>query len=217
MTTGSVSRALRAAVFAVVCVTTAALGHALMSAHPLPRWALVVAWGITGPMAWWLAGRERGGLVVTGSTVMAQLGLHALLDLAQTCPGGTAGMANMTDMPSHATAHLGHLAVAHGDMSQLPLAHSGHGTPGMFLAHALAAVVCGLWLWRGEAAAFRLTRSAAAALFAPLLLVLTTLGWAAPKPPPRPVADSGHVVRLPGVLLHHILSRRGPPRLSVSS
>ncbi|MGW2634708.1 hypothetical protein ACWC2K_36085 [Streptomyces chattanoogensis] len=227
MTAGSVSRAVRAAIFAVVCVTTAALGHALMSAQPLPWWALVAALGTTGSVAWRSAGRERGGLAVTGATVVAQLGLHSLFGLAQSRPGmpGMSGMTGMADMPATSATsavHMGQMAALHADLSQLqlmpslmpPLMRSGHGALGMFLAHTLAAVACGLWLWRGEAAAFRLARSVAAVLFAPLLLVLTTLDRADLKPPARPVAAAGHVVRLSGAFLHHVLSRRGPPRPS---
>ena len=91
MTTGPVSRAARAAVFAAVCVTTAALGHALMSAQPLPWWAPAAAFCATGTAAWWLAGRERGAITVTGSTVVAQLGLHSLFGLAQVSTGTSAG------------------------------------------------------------------------------------------------------------------------------
>ncbi|GGU74537.1 hypothetical protein GCM10010211_45490 [Streptomyces albospinus] len=271
---------MRAAIFAVVCVTTAALGHALMSAQPLPWSTLVAALGTTAWAAWWLTGRERGALVVTGSTMVAQLGLHSLFSLAQACQAGTtaaveterlcavralcgasgagpapesqaptarmlhqaglglgtthgspptpmdgmpgmSGTAGMDGMPSTSAAHMdymGHLTTTmHGDMStsQMQSMHSGYGALGMFLAHALAALVCGLWMWRGEAAAFRLARSMAAVLFAPLLLVLTTLGWIGRKPPARPVAAAGHVVRLRGVLLQYAVSRRGPPRHSL--
>ncbi|MFE0186660.1 hypothetical protein [Streptomyces sp. NPDC058989] len=235
MTAGSVSRAVRAAIFAAVCVTTAALGHALMSTQPLPWWALVAALGVTCSAAWWPAGRERGALVVTGSTVVAQLGLHSLFGLAQSCRGGPdlgtvraplptplgdvpgmSGLAGMADAAAASVAHAGDMGAMHRHMSQLPMMHSGHGTLGMFLAHALAALVCGLWMWRGEAAAFRLTRSVAAVWFAPLLLVLATLGWTGRKPATRPVAGAGHVLRLRGVLLHHVLSRRGPPEVSLS-
>ncbi|MBL1093381.1 hypothetical protein JK360_29305 [Streptomyces sp. 9-7] len=214
MTAGSVSRAVRAAIFAAVCVTTAALGHALMSAQPLPWWALVAALGTTGSAAWWLAGRERGGFAVTGSTVVAQLALHTLFGLAQSCQASD--LAGMPDMPAISAASMSDMGAMHHDMSQMQMMHPGHGTLGMFLAHALAALLCGLWMWRGEAAAFRLARSAAAALFAPLLLVLATLGWTGLKPPARPVAGAGHVLRLHGLLLQHVLSRRGPPSRSFS-
>lgn len=238
MTAGSVSRAARAAIFAVVCVTTAALGHAVVSAQPLPSWVLVAVLGATGSAAWWSAGRERGGFAVTGSAVVAQLALHSLFGLAQSCRTGldlrtaassasSASMASRGDMTgmSHlagmagelaaSPAHVGDIGAMRGEMSELQMVHSGHGTLGMFLAHVLAALVCGLWLWRGEAAAFRLARSVAAVWFAPLMLVLATLGWTGRKPAARPVAGRGHVLRLRGVFLHHVLSRRGPPHPSI--
>lgn len=225
---------MRAAIFAAVCVTTAALGHALMSVQPLPWWALVASLGVTGLAAWWLAGRERGGFVVTSSTVVAQLALHSLFVLAQSrhagldwqtshTPSATpmggmpvmSGLVGMADMPTASAARMADMDAMHRDTSQMQVLHSGHGTLGMFLAHALAALVCGLWMWRGEAAASRLARSVVAVLFAPLL-VLTTLGRTGLKPTARPVADIGHVLHLRGVLLHHSLSRRGPPRCSSS-
>ena len=61
---------------------------------------------------------------------------------------GTAG-GSLMDAASHAHA-LGMDAAAH--------TMSG----GMLAAHLLAALVCGIWLWRGEAAAFRLARAAGA-------------------------------------------------------
>ncbi|MFG2533336.1 hypothetical protein [Streptomyces sp. NPDC048516] len=214
-------------------MTTAALGHALMSAQPLPWWALPAALGATGSAAWWSAGRERGGFAVTGSSVVAQLTLHSLFGLAQSCRSGpdlqiapSASMAPRGDMTgmSHlagmagklaaSTAHMGDIGAMRGEMSELRMVHSGHGTLGMFLAHVLAALVCGLWMWRGEAAAFRLARSVAAVWFAPLMLVLATLDWRGLKPTARPVAACGHVPCLRGVFLHHVLSRRGPPHPS---
>ncbi|MFF8788730.1 hypothetical protein [Streptomyces sp. NPDC015125] len=170
---------------------------------------------------------------MTGSAVVAQLALHSLFGLAQSFRSGldleaaqassATPMGDMTGM-SHlagtagklatSTAHLGDIGALRGDMSRMQMAHSGHGTFGMFLAHVLAALVCGLWLWRGEAAAFRLARSVAAVWFAPLILVLATLGWTGLKPTARPVAGRGHVLGLRGVFLHHVLSRRGPPNPS---
>ncbi|WP_407288740.1 hypothetical protein [Streptomyces sp. BP-8] len=192
MTAGSVLRAVRAAIFAAVCVTTAALGHALMSARPLPWWVWGAAFGATGAAAWWRAGRERGAFAVIGATVLAELGLHALFGLAQ---------ASLALRSSH-PMDMG--------MGRVQPLHSSHGSPGMVLAHAVAALVCGWWLWRGEKAVFRLARSVAAALFAPLLLVLTSLGRG-PRLPVRPAAGRGRLVRLRGVCLQYAVSRRGPP------
>ncbi|GHE54023.1 hypothetical protein GCM10018785_24350 [Streptomyces longispororuber] len=70
--------------FAAACVLLAATGHALMSAAPLPWWALPSAGAATFAGAWFLAGRERGVLVVTSASVVAQGALHAWFSLAQT-------------------------------------------------------------------------------------------------------------------------------------
>ncbi|MFI0790227.1 hypothetical protein ACH4Q6_32075 [Streptomyces lydicus] len=230
MTSGSVSRAVRAAIFAVVCVTTAALGHALMSARPLPWWVLVAALGATGSAAWWSAGRARGGFVVTGSSVLAQLALHSLFGQVQSCRaglcpgsaqassampmGGMAGMSRLTDLagvPATSAVHAGALGAPRGDLSQAQMLHAGHGTLGMFLAHALAASVCGVWMWRGEAAVCGLARNVAAEWCAPFLLALTALGWTGLEPTARPLLGAAHVPCLRGVFLHHVPFRRGPP------
>ncbi|WP_269856867.1 PE-PGRS family protein [Streptomyces sp. RPT161] len=261
MTTGPVARAVRAAMFAAVCVVTTALGHALMSSDTVPWWALLAAFCGTSAAAWCLAARECGALVVTGATVVAQLGLHSLFSLAQasTDTGGSverqwaarllcdatgtsraqlsqtaavellrrAGLSSavahqpppaaMRSMPGMDMSgmDMGHMRAASGAMGQMPMAHSGHGALAMFLAHLLAAVVCGLWLWRGETAAFRIGRGLAAVLFTPLLLVLTTLGW---NGGPRPARGATAMApeRCPsGVLLRYAVSRRGPPGLQL--
>lgn len=241
MTTGPFSRAVRAAAFAAVCVTTTALGHALMAAEPLPWWAALAAFGATGPVGWWLTGRERGGSVITGTTVLAQLGLHALFDLSQTGlshtgmgtngvdamrgmtamaeMAGTATMSGTVTMPGTVTTSgAGHLDATAGALTHpghLDMTPSVHGSLGMLLAHTLAAVLCGLWLWRGEAAVFQLARSFAAALFAPMLLVLWTPDRTGLKPPARRVTADAPALGPSGTLLHHVVSRRGPPALPV--
>ena len=60
MTAGRGVRAVRAAVFAAVCVLLAALGHVLMSRTAVPWWALAAGAAVTGAAAWCLAERERG-------------------------------------------------------------------------------------------------------------------------------------------------------------
>ncbi|WP_405924394.1 hypothetical protein [Streptomyces sp. NBC_00035] len=83
MTAGRCSRALRAAVFAAVCVLSAVQGHAMASGFEVPWWALVGGALATGGTAWALAGRERGLFAVGSVTVAAQVLLHALFSLAQ--------------------------------------------------------------------------------------------------------------------------------------
>ncbi len=71
-------RALRAALFAVVCVTLAAVGHSSMSAHGLPATALLGAFAATAAVAWAGAGRRRGAPAIAGALLTLQGALHAL-------------------------------------------------------------------------------------------------------------------------------------------
>ncbi|MFE0626553.1 hypothetical protein ACFW3D_06225 [Streptomyces sp. NPDC058864] len=205
MTSGPAFRLVRAAVFAAVCVTATGLGHALMS-RAVPGWAVGYAFAATTAGAWWLAGRrERGALAVTASTVGAQLALHAWFGLAQAFAAAPAD-------PGPAYRHT---AAAMGTM---PMSASATGgwTTGMAAAHALAAVLCGLWLWRGEAAVFRAGRALTAFLLAPLrraVRIAVTHGRPAPGRPavlPRPVRPPR---RTP---LRHTVARRGPPKPAIA-
>jgi hypothetical protein len=207
MATGRMSRALRAATFAAVCVLTTAVGHAWMSGDSVPSPFLAAAFLGTASLAWWLTGRERGGRTVTGSTVVAQLGLHLLFGVGQHT---SASAATSAQGHAHHMAHTGSMQEA-PSMGTADMASAGHGTTAMFLAHTLAAVVCGLWLWRGEAAAFRLGRTLAASVFVPLRLALRILVGEPQEP--RPVAPlvTSPARRLRGVLLQYVVSRRGPP------
>ncbi len=82
---------------------------------------------------------------------------------------------------------------------------------GMLLAHVLAALACGLWLWRGERAAYRLGRALAAAVFVPLRIAYHGL-VAGPRRCPRPRLTRTSRVRRPRRLfLRHVLAGRAPP------
>jgi hypothetical protein len=197
MTTGPAFRLARAAIFAAVCVATTGLGHALMS-EAVPGWAVAYAFAATTAGAWWLAGRrERGAPAVTGSTVVAQLALHGLFAGAQAfvhAPADADGMSGA------GMVHMHHAA--------------GPGwSVGMALAHTLAALVCGLWLWRGEAAVFRVGRALAAFVFAPLRRARRAHAFAGTRPAPvrRGVAAGRPLPPPHRVLLRHAVSRRGPP------
>lgn len=82
MTPGHCSRAVRAAMFAAVCVLLATVGHLLMSGTPLPGWAIGVALVGTAAFAWSLARTERGLLAVTTVVIATQAALHAGFSLA---------------------------------------------------------------------------------------------------------------------------------------
>ncbi|MEV8598300.1 hypothetical protein AB0465_00090 [Streptomyces griseoviridis] len=227
MTVRGWCRTVRAGVFAAVCVLLAALGHVTMSGAPVPWWAMAAGATATGAAGWLLAGRERGRTSIVVVVTAAQALLHETFTQAQklaSAPeptvvpgaGGSTGMSTMDmgsmdmggmDMGSaahsvHGLAGVGHLHDMHG--------MSGTASVGMFGAHLLAAVLCGLWLAHGERAVFRVFRAAAAWLAAPLRLLLAAM----PAPLGRPSVrrrcdfDCPAPVRL---LLCCSLTFRGPP------
>lgn len=131
--------------------------------------------------------------------------------------GAMAGMEHMAGM-SHASSasHLGHT----GHMGMSSMTHAGHdmagmSSTGMLVAHLLAAVVCGVWLARGERAAFQVLRAVAGRLLAPLHPLLR-----APLPVPRRRlrARRGLSDRpTPGLRCARARDRRGPPGVSAAS
>jgi hypothetical protein len=194
---GTTARALRAALFALVCVGTGTALH---------QWADGCSPGTAGPalalpMVWLaafgLARRERSPLFVTGALGVAQLCLH--IELGWFCapssgsaavPGmsGTAavsgvagvsgmpGMANMPGMPGMSSIATGSTGSA-----------LGHGMAAMLLAHLVAVAISGWWLGRGEQCFFELCR-AVAFLAAPAVDLLRgrfPIDGAAPRPPGR--------------------------------
>ncbi|MFE6175004.1 hypothetical protein [Streptomyces sp. NPDC056464] len=234
MTAGWGVRTIRAAVFASVCVLLAALGHVLMSGATVPWWTLAAGALVTGGAGWCLAGRERGLGLVVSVVVVAQGGLHAVFEFAQSSAAtGHDGMGAMSahmgsgdsmgSMGAMAAGHmgmgnmgaghtgLGHMDAGHMDAGHIAMGHDMTGTSslGMFAAHTLAALLCGLWLGHGERAAFRILRAVAGWLAAPLRLSLTL-----PAPPHRPRLRPrrGRSDRAPRLLpLVHTITSRGPP------
>ncbi|MEU7640113.1 hypothetical protein AB0C11_29160 [Streptomyces sp. NPDC039016] len=177
-----------------------ALGHALMSGQTAPVRAVAYAFAATTVGAWWLTGRERGALVVTGSAVAAQVVLHTAFSLSQS-PTASAASAPMA-------AHDG----MGGMGGSVGMAATGHSwSLGMGLAHGLAALICGLWLWCGEAAVFRLGRSLVASVFAPLRRARRSFTYVGPTSLVRPGAAYGPVRRLCTWPLRYAVFRRGPP------
>ncbi|AZS88894.1 hypothetical protein ELQ87_35155 [Streptomyces griseoviridis] len=231
MTVRGWCRTVRAGVFAAVCVVLAALGHATMSGASVPWWAMAAGAAATGAAGWLLAGRERGRAVIVAVVTAAQAVLHETFSLAQTLTpargaGSTSMHATLTHstpthsmdmhsmempMPSMGGMDMGAGAHAVGGMAGLHQAHgmSGAASVGMFAAHLVAAVLCGLWLAHGERAVFQVLRATAAWLAAPLRLLV-----ALPAPADRP---SAHRRRAPAadapvrLLLVSSLTFRGPP------
>ncbi|MFJ2960982.1 hypothetical protein ACIPIC_01550 [Streptomyces collinus] len=211
MTVGWCARAIRAAVFAAVCVVLAALGHVMMSGDHVPPSMLLAGWVVTGAAGWCLAGRERGLGLVVGVAVAVQTTLHSAFSLGPPAP--SAPGAHSTDMPSmsHGMGSMSHDMGAGAMEAVSP--HAGHvpggdSSLGMLAAHLLAALLCGLWLGHGERAAFRLLRAVGSRLAAPLRLL-----FALPVPPPPPVRRRQRPAnRSPRrLLLVHAITTRGPP------
>ncbi|MFI5859657.1 hypothetical protein [Streptomyces parvulus] len=230
MTAGRCARTVRTGVFAVICVTLAALGHVVMSGAGVPWWALLVALIMAGVVGWGLSAFERAGRTVATACVGIQVTLHAVLCLAQAATHPGVG----GSLPRRWIAYL--LCAApptpHVQASSMPPmpgmsgatgtamhAMPGMGTPGhgmsaassagMLACHLLAAALCGGWLARGERVAFDALRAVESWLAAPLRL---------PRPcallvpdcrvsASRPVSD-----RAPRrLLLARASTSRGPP------
>ncbi|MFI1200286.1 hypothetical protein ACH4VR_12655 [Streptomyces sp. NPDC020883] len=221
MSAASLSRWVRAALFAAACVVLSAAGHVMMSGRDVAWWAPAAAFLVTWAGAWAAAGRQRGPVAIVGGTLGTQVLLHHLFAWSQR--GTHEGMPmNMpmpvaTSVPVHAEmpmpANTG-LGLETG-IGMGHVAHGGHGCLGMVVAHGLVAAVCGLWLWWGESAFFRLLRClgmlAVRAVGSFRLLIVCFV---------RPVQRTGvwslaradlPVDRLRAVLLCHVASRRGPP------
>ncbi|MEU2024329.1 hypothetical protein ABZ565_19555 [Streptomyces sp. NPDC016469] len=127
-----------------------------------------------------------------------------------------AGLHHMAGMDH--MAGMGH-ASATGATSVGSMAHAGHdmggmSSTGMLAAHVLAALICGVWLARGERAAFQVLRAVAGRLLAPLQPVRT-----APLPAPRRRLRPRRGLSdgpMPGLRCARARDRRGPPGTAVA-
>ncbi|MGX2998681.1 hypothetical protein JNUCC64_31185 [Streptomyces sp. JNUCC 64] len=219
MGAGTALRVAHTAVLVAVCVVVSGLGHDLASGtSPTLRSYLLALVPMT-LLAWRLARRERSAATVIGASAAAQLMLHTLF-----------GLAHGPDPTAAHGAHTGHRmsVVTSGEHGGTAATDAGDAvlralgslfdpaalTSGMAGAHALAGVVCGWWLWRGERSLAQLGR--ALALFLGGLLprfVAMTLGGAhaLPMTTPWPTDHRGSD-RLPTPLaLLRATPRRGPP------
>jgi len=223
MTTGPASRLARSAIFAVVCVGTTGTGHAMASGGFPPAWLVLCSFLTVTTLAWTGAGRVRGGVQVIGATTVAQLALHAAFVTAH-APSGSPDPrhpAGMARGPKGVHAHSG----GGMDRSQqtldspalagdLVMPSCEHGTSaGMVLAHLVAGLLCGLWIWRGDVAVVRLGQALMLSLCAPLRLAGLLATSVVPQGQPS-VVPPGYVepAGLGWAPIYHVASRRGPPR-----
>ncbi|MCB5169297.1 hypothetical protein LG634_31365 [Streptomyces bambusae] len=194
-----------------------------MSGGDVPFGVLLAAFWVVASLAWLSAGRRRGPLAITAGVTAAQGALHLLFSRTESLPPAATG-----NLPGHHGGHgphtghgsaTGDLAGSAGDMAGMAgdmAGMAGHGTLGMTAAHGIAALLCALWLARGEAAVFRLARAvrtlgalAAQPLLRALALLRTVPGVPAARTPrPRPHTPPR---RLRGAVPAHAVVRRGPP------
>ncbi|WP_098022073.1 hypothetical protein, partial [Streptomyces sp. wa1071] len=173
MGAGTALRLGRTALFAVVCVAVSGLGHALMSGAALPLRVQAAALLPVCGAGWWLAARERSAPVTVTAHVLGQLGLHAFFALAGSwLPAGFgAHHSGGGRDASGAMNHSAHEVPIGGPSDLMGLLAAFDGTVftlGMAAAHAVAGLICGWWLWRGEVALARLGRCLALFVRAPL-------------------------------------------------
>ncbi|MFF7774335.1 hypothetical protein ACFZCG_07865 [Streptomyces tanashiensis] len=210
-----------------------------MSVHQLPATMLSGAFAATAAVAWAAAGRRRGAPTIAGALLVLQGALHLLFSTAGHAAtrhprgtghtmAGTHTMPGMPGMPGTGVLPAMDAMPSMGGMGAMPAMDAMDGMDAMVMAtadptgsgagmlavHVLAALLCGLWLARGEAAFFTLARAALAYAFTPLRLLRALVP--VPGTPRRPVRRGRRNARRPHtVVLAHTLSRRGPPRLSV--
>lgn len=190
-------RLARAFGFALAAFALSVGAHVL-AGGPTPSVTASLVLG--GSIAWaslFLTHRRRGAWSITAAMALTQVLLHRALTLSAT-GGGCWGLHS-----GHGHLHTVR-AATHVVCAAMPSLSQAHGIPvGMTLAHAVAAVVLGLILARGESA----------------IWFLASLVWPSPPMPatplsrmPRawPVATAQPLRRMRSGL--EPISRRGPPR-----
>jgi hypothetical protein len=186
-------------VFSTVCVTLATLGHALTSTVAVPVPAIAVGFGLVLAVTLVLAGHERSLATILGGLLGGQFALHSLY-------AAVTGPALQVSGPGPGT--VGHHAVA-----AMPGHESGLT---MTLAHVAAAIVSAWWLRRGERAAWSLARRIADLADRPVRALFAFLVEVEPPAAPArttlvPAVGETSTV---GLVLRHMLVRRGPPTRS---
>ncbi len=156
-------RAIRAALFAVVCVGVAAVLHG-MADGSAPSWrGVLLGLPAVWLLAWPALGGERSGPELTAGLGVAQVGLHYLF--AYVCTVSAASHTTATPAPG-APISMPDMPSMH-DMA-MPPTYGHPSATAMFAAHALAVVVCGWWLRQGERDFFALCRVVVALASAPV-------------------------------------------------
>ncbi|WP_083975641.1 hypothetical protein [Kitasatospora mediocidica] len=187
MTGSSVTRALRATVFAALAVPLSAVGHVLVTGRPLPLNLVIAAGVVVFVLAAVLSGAERGFLQIAAIFLPVELLLNTTFNLGQdACPRPT--RTHGLDLMVCGGGTVG------GGGSELTLAPALVELL-LLAVHVVATLLAALWLRLAEAALARLPRlvRALARLTPGALLALLRLAPlparpapGAPLPDPRP-------------------------------
>jgi hypothetical protein len=198
-TTGTQLRALRAALFAALCVTLSVTSHVLLSRMPLPLTTVAGAYAVVFGAAYALGGRERGYWAIAALLVPLELAADTAFTAGQaTCygPGGGPVTGSWRALTCHG-AEVGAPAPGHS------------ASPWLLLAvHITVGLGASWWLRRGEAALHRILRTA----FRPLAVALAALRTPMYARPATRHAHASVAATAPALpLLAHSVVRRGPP------
>lgn len=204
-------RAVRAAVFAALCVVMSSTTHILLSSTPLPLTVIAGMGAAVFAAAYALGGRERGCASIAAVLIPLELAADTLFNAGQrSCYGPGGGPVTGSWRSLHEA-----IVCRGGDTGGPPASHTAGPVGGLpvspwllLAAHILVGLVAACVLRSGEAWLHR----AARAVFRPLLVALAAFAAAVPEPSARrlPRRVPAHRARPP---LLHSLVRRGPPVL----
>lgn len=218
-------RALRAALFAALCVTLSSTSHVLMAKAPLPLPAVAGAFAAVFALAYLVTARpECGFWTLAGLMVPLELAVDTLLTSGQqACYGPSGGpvTGSWRSFNEAFLCHGGHV----GPSAATPLAAVPGGAeaaarmpssalPWLLLAvHVSVGLLAAWWLRRGEAALHRVLRTVGVAAFRPLLFAVAAVRGALTAAPRRvrPAARSSAAGAATARWLQHAVVRRGPP------
>ncbi|MEU9124709.1 hypothetical protein AB0C96_33485 [Streptomyces sp. NPDC048506] len=206
-------RALRAALFAALCVTLSSASHVLLSRMPLPLPTVAALCAAVFALAYALAGRERGYWRIAALLVPLELAADLVFSIGQHACYGRAGGPVAGPLRS-----LGVDLLCGGGDVGTPLSRLSEDTLApaatwllLLAAHVVVGLLAAGWLRRGEAALVQLLGAVAGFAFRPLLIAVAVVGatTAPRRPAPAPVRTDRPARALP--LLVHCVVRRGPP------
>lgn len=222
-------RAVRSALFAVICVGVGATMHGMAGGCPATWTGVGIGLAAVWLAAWSGLARERSWSALTVGLGIAQVGLHLLftgLESGAATAHATASAAFNAgfDTAVSSTAAVDPAATAMPGMAGMPGMVMQHPNPysaalTMITAHALAVVVCGWWLGQGERDFFALCRAVGALAAAPVhhlaeavaaLVAVARSGAYVVVPRPDRAARHDSLRPRPWPVLT-VLTFRGPP------